>query len=68
MLTFSEVCERLRMSPKTVRKLIASGEIEASRVGVGRGRGGRGEYRITEQALTDYLERSKVVPAAQVPA
>lgn len=62
MLTFSEVCERLRMSPKTLRKLIASGEIEASRVGE-HGRGGGGQYRITEEAVAAYLERNKVVPS-----
>lgn len=62
MLTFSEVCDRLRMSPKSVRKLILSGELEASRVG-SNGIGGNGAYRISEEALADYLERNKVVPA-----
>ena len=62
MLTFAEVCERLRMSPKTLRKLITSGEIEAIRVGA-HGIGGNGAYRITEEALADYIERCKVVPA-----
>jgi len=61
MLTFAEVCERLRMSPKTLRKLITSGEIEASRVG-SHGIGGNGQYRITEEALAAYIERRKVVP------
>ena len=65
MLTFSEVCTQLRMSPKTLRKLITSGEIEASRVG-SHGRGGNGQYRITEEALAAYLERKKVVPAKAV--
>lgn len=61
MLTFREVCDRLRMSPKSVRKLIVSGEIAASRVG-SHGLGGNGQYRVTEEALADYLERNKVVP------
>ncbi len=65
MLTFSEVCERLRMSPKTLRKLIASGEIEASRVGE-HGRGGNGQYRITEEAIDSYLKRNRVVPVKAV--
>jgi len=56
MLTFSEVCDRLRMSPKTLRKLIASGEIEAFRVG------GNNAYRISEEALRAYIRRSKVEP------
>jgi len=62
MLTFAEVCQELRLAPKTVRKAIRSGELEASRVGSS-GRGGKGAYRISEQALADFLERRKVVPA-----
>ena len=61
MLTLNEVCERLRMSRKTVIKLIAAGDLEATRHS---GRGiGAGEYRITEEALGAYLESRKVVPA-----
>lgn len=58
MLTFAEACDELRMSPKTLRKLIVSGELEASKVGGGRW-GGR--YLIDENVVTDYLKR-KVVP------
>ena len=58
MLTFAEACGELRMSPKTLRKLIASGELEASKVGGGRW-GGR--YLIGEHVVADYLKR-KVVP------
>jgi excisionase family DNA binding protein len=61
MLTFTEACTELRMSPKTLRKLITSGELEASRVGT-HGRGGLGQYRIPESAVTDYLARRKVEP------
>lgn len=60
MLTFAEVCERLRMSPKTLRKLITSGQLEAIRTGDG----ATSPYRITEEALADYIERRKVVPVA----
>lgn len=67
MLTFKEACARLRMSPKTLRKLILSGEIEASRVGA-HGRGGNGQYRIPEESIDAYLERSKVVPVAPAEA
>jgi len=55
MLTFAEVCQRLRITPKTLRKLINAGEIAAVRVG------GNGAYRISHQALADYLERNTVV-------
>ena len=57
MLTFAEACDQLRMSPKTLRKLIVAGEVEASKVGGGRW-GGR--YRIKEQVVADYLERTTV--------
>jgi excisionase family DNA binding protein len=62
-LTFREVCDRLRMAPKTVRKLITSGDLEASRVGSA-GIGGNGAYRISEEALASLMERRKVVPVA----
>lgn len=61
MLTFAEACEALRMSPKTLRKAIASGELEASRVGT-HGRGGKGQYRIREAAVDAYLASRKVAP------
>lgn len=63
MLTFAEACTELRVSPKTLRKIIDSGELEASRVGT-HGRGGKGQYRIAEAAVDDYLKRAKVVPTA----
>jgi excisionase family DNA binding protein len=62
LLTLNEVCERLRMSRKSVIKLINSGELEASRVGTA-GRDSGGVYRITEEALAAYLESCKVEPA-----
>lgn len=58
MLTFTEACRELRVSPKTLRKIIRAGNIEASKIGEGRW---GGEYRIDEQAVADYLKRS-VVP------
>jgi excisionase family DNA binding protein len=61
-LTFREVCDRLRMAPATVRKIIRSGDLEASRVG-SNGIGGNGEYRIKESALASLMERRKVQPA-----
>lgn len=62
MLTLNEVCERLHMSRKTAIKLIASGELEASRHGTA-GIGGNGAYRVTEEALDAYIKSRKVVPA-----
>jgi excisionase family DNA binding protein len=57
MLTFSEVCDRLRLDPKTVRKIIRSGKLKASQVG------DRGDYRVTEEALAEYLKLTAVHPA-----
>ena len=54
MLTFREACERLRISPKTLRKHIKAGELKASRVGAA-GMGGAGAYRFTEEAIADFL-------------
>jgi excisionase family DNA binding protein len=63
MLTFAEVCVRLRVSPKTLRKIIQSGDLKATRVGRN-GAGGNGAYRIEEDDLADYLRRQAVeVPA-----
>ena len=65
MLTFREVCGELRMSPKTVRKLIVSGELEARKIGGGRW---GGAYRVDESALADYLKRKTVQPAQRASA
>jgi len=65
-LTLREVCDRLRMSPTTVRKYIRSGDLEASRVGSD-GIGGNGSYRIRPQAVEDFMEGRKVQPAQATP-
>ena len=62
MLKFAEVCEQLRMSPKTARKLIVAGELEAVKVGGGRW---GGAYRVEQSAIDDYLRRQKVQPQAK---
>lgn len=59
MLTFAEVCDELRMSPKTVRKLILSGDLKATK-----GRGRSSPYRFTDNAVADYLKRREVQPEA----
>ncbi|MCW2984428.1 MAG: Helix-turn-helix domain [Conexibacter sp.] len=49
----SEVAQKLRVSPKTVRKLILSKQLEATRVGTA--------YRISAQALEDYKQRASTL-------
>ena len=58
MLTFAEVCDQLRLTPKTLRKLIRSGDLKAIRVG------GNGAYRIAEEDLADYKDRQAVEASA----
>jgi excisionase family DNA binding protein len=52
-LTFAEACERLRLSHETVRRLIKSGLLEAHKSGTAR----NSHYRISEQAIADYIQR-----------
>ena len=52
ILTTSEVAERLKVSTKTVRNLIDAGKIVAFRFGK--------EYRVDENDLEFFIERSKV--------
>lgn len=61
MLTFAEVCAELRLSPKTVRKHIVNGDLAAVKVGGGRW---GGSYRISEQALEDFVKRQAVEAAS----
>jgi len=46
--TVKEVAERLRIAPKTVRKMIADGELRYFVV--------RGEYRIRQSALDEVMK------------
>jgi excisionase family DNA binding protein len=50
----STVSRRLDVSPKTVRKLIKSGRLEAVKVG--------SRYRISSTAVEDFLGASTVEP------
>lgn len=61
LLTLGEVCDRLRMDRKTVRKLITSGDLKASRGGTG---GPKSHYRISEQAVDDFLAARQVQAAS----
>ena len=58
-LTFAETCERLRVSHETLRRLIKSELLQAHKIGTGL----TSPYRISEQAITEYLERQTVEAA-----
>jgi excisionase family DNA binding protein len=47
--TIDEVAGILKVNPATVRQLIASGELKATKVGR--------QYRISQEALDDYIAR-----------
>ncbi len=47
--TVEEVAKILRVNERTVRNLIEAGELRATRVGR--------QYRISEEALQEYIER-----------
>lgn len=51
-LLVPEVAERLRVSARTVYRLISSQQLAATRVGCG-----QGGLRITPKAVFDFLER-----------
>ena len=53
MLTTKEVAERLKVTQKTIRNLIESGELPAYRFGR--------DYRINEEDFEEYITKSKVV-------
>lgn len=61
MLTRSEVCKRLRIGKNTYHELIKSGELQAIRTGTAP----NSPYKVSEEALADYIERSKVVAVGQ---
>lgn len=53
MLTTKEVAEKLKVTQKTIRNLIESGELPAYRFGR--------DYRIKEEDFEEYIKLSKVV-------
>lgn len=57
-LTTPQACERLGISRETLRKLIKSGEIEATRTKPGR----YGHLRIKSESIDALLERNVVAP------
>ena len=55
MLTVDQAAERLNVSVKTVRNLLASGKLAHYRIGAG-----RGVIRISEEALDRHLAECEV--------
>ncbi len=49
-LTVAEVAEQMRVSKMTVYRLVHNGQLEAIRVGR--------SFRVTEEAVQTYLEKS----------
>jgi excisionase family DNA binding protein len=58
-LSSKQARERMGVSRETLRTLIKSGELKASKVGHGR----TSPLRISEQAIEDYMEAQAVQPA-----
>jgi len=53
-LTLEDVAERLKISVSTVRRWVKSGELKAFKVG------NRGQYRINQEDLDDFLAEQEV--------
>ena len=54
LLTIPEVAEAMKVSEKTVRRLIKRGDLPAFKVG------DRGQLRVEEQELQRYIESTRV--------
>ena len=55
LLTIQEVVEIMKISESTVRRLIKSGALPAYKIGK------RGQLRVKQEELEEYLEKQKVV-------
>ena len=58
-LTVDEVATELRVRRETIRALIRAGQLRAARIGKG--------YRISREALAEYLKRAEQWAARTVP-
>ena len=58
MFTVKQAAKRLNCSPSLVYELCAKGRIRHARIGFR-----RGTIRITEEAITEFLEEAEVDPA-----
>lgn len=56
MLTLKEAAAKLRLSPEGMRLRIKSGDITAMKAGPGR----TSPWRVSEEALADYIKRQTV--------
>lgn len=56
LLTVPEVALAIRVSEKTVRRLIKRGDLQAYRLGE------RGQIRVDERELERYVESKRVCP------
>jgi excisionase family DNA binding protein len=59
MLTRSQVCQRLGIGKNRFHELVKSGELRAIRTGSAP----NSAYKVSEDALAEYIERSTVKPA-----
>lgn len=59
-LTLTDVAETLNISGQAARALIRSGELQAIQVG------GRGQWRIEESWLQEYVDRQREATRARV--
>lgn len=57
-LSIAQIAHLLRLSPRTVRRWIESGRLQAVRTSARRGR-----FRVPRGALTDFLECSRAASA-----
>lgn len=64
LLTLAELAARLSCSRELARTLCDRGEIASIRIGTGK----RKQYRITEEAIADYLRRAATKTPAASPA
>jgi excisionase family DNA binding protein len=62
MLTGAQVRERLGIGKEKFLELVKTGELAAIKLGSAP----NAPYRISEEALDDFIERSRVVPRERV--
>lgn len=59
-MTVEQTAERLQVHPRTVRRLLVSGELPGNRIGR--------QWRVSSAALTAYVEGGTRKPAASAEA
>lgn len=64
MLTGAQVRERLGIGKEKFLELVKTGELAAIKLGTAQ----NAPYRISEEALDDFIERSRVIPAGKAAA